>query len=535
MLVPDGAQVVIRMYGQGVGDCFLLAFPRTGAGGDSDPVYVLIDCGVIGGTPGGPARMRAVVSDVVAATGGRLDLLILTHEHWDHLSGFDQASEEWDAITVGALWMAWTENGDTDGLPGVLKRILEKQQRTLALTADQEARLGLRDRRSAALGLMGFLSGATDAGRSFAFAPTVRKALDAAKAKVDTGKHTYLEPGDVGRLPGTDVAVYTLGPPRDDRRLRQIDPSRNDPETYEHAFSLQRLADGLSPLNFFAAPLLAHDSPMDALSAVDVASDPAMAAELDLVERSFPFDRFRRVPLSAAESAAAANPGAYRGLASYADEDNHWRRIDFDWMAAADTFAFQADSLTNNTSLALAFELPPAGDLAERKVLLFPADAQVGALLSWDDIPAWNARPDAGQSQSQPDIDDLLQRTVFVKVGHHGSHNATLKAKGIERMRRGANLTAFVPVSPGVAREIKGWSQMPLDGILDAFAERSGSRVVLANGEVWPTVVANAMDRTRREIGVTVSPEMLPEMRRSRDDIIVQKSSPLWIQVAVDY
>ena len=37
--------VRVRMYRQGLGDCFLLSFPRPG--GES---HVLIDCGVLDGT-----------------------------------------------------------------------------------------------------------------------------------------------------------------------------------------------------------------------------------------------------------------------------------------------------------------------------------------------------------------------------------------------------------------------------------------------------------------------------------------------------
>src|SRR5690606_22023404 len=186
------------------------------------PVYVLIDCGVIGGTPGGPDRMRAIVDDIATATDCTLDLLVLTHEHWDHLSGFVQAAEEWDQIKVNALWLAWTENGDTEGLPGALKKILERQQRTLALVADQTVRLGLRDRQTVATSLMGFMSDAAGQGLPFAAAPTVADAFQAGKAKVAADQHTYLEPGEVRRLPGTGVDVYVLGPPRDDQRLRQI-------------------------------------------------------------------------------------------------------------------------------------------------------------------------------------------------------------------------------------------------------------------------------------------------------------------------
>src|SRR6266699_2202355 len=67
------------------------------------------------------------------------------------------------------------------------------------------------------------------------------------------------------------------------------------------------------------------------------------------------------------------------------------------------------DSMTNNTSLVLAIEL------ADGDVLLFAADAQVGNWLSWQDLK-WTV------GTSPVTGPDLLKRTIFYKVGHHGSH-----------------------------------------------------------------------------------------------------------------
>ena len=52
---PSG--VTVRMYRQGLGDCFLLAFPTAGGG---RPYYLLIDCGVLQGTPDATATMKEV-------------------------------------------------------------------------------------------------------------------------------------------------------------------------------------------------------------------------------------------------------------------------------------------------------------------------------------------------------------------------------------------------------------------------------------------------------------------------------------------
>jgi hypothetical protein len=68
------------------------------------------------------------------------------------------------------------------------------------------------------------------------------------------------------------------------------------------------------------------------------------------------------------------------------------------------------DSSTNNTSLVLAIELRESG-----KVLLFAADAQVGNWLAWQDLQFADGKEVAVTNA------DLLARTVFHKVGHHGS------------------------------------------------------------------------------------------------------------------
>jgi hypothetical protein len=117
--------------------------------------------------------MRAIVSDIRKSTQdnsipagsdgepkGHLDLLIITHEHWDHLSGFVQAETEWNEIEVEALWTAWTENeNDPSGLPDALKKILAKQQRALAAFADRAMDADLSEQQETVRGLMAFLSG----------------------------------------------------------------------------------------------------------------------------------------------------------------------------------------------------------------------------------------------------------------------------------------------------------------------------------------------------------------------------------------
>ena len=88
---PAGGEPAVRVrhYCQGIGDCHLLRFARPGGGFFS----VLIDCGVHGAVAGGTKIMRSVVEDIASVTE-RIDVLVVTHEHWDHVSGFMTAADE---------------------------------------------------------------------------------------------------------------------------------------------------------------------------------------------------------------------------------------------------------------------------------------------------------------------------------------------------------------------------------------------------------------------------------------------------------
>lgn len=157
--------------------------------------------------------------------------------------------------------------------------------------------------------------------------------------------------------------------------------------------------------------------------------------------------------------------------------DQGWRRIDMDWLGASADLALQLDDRTNNTSLVLAFELVASG-----RVLLFAADAQVGNWLSWQDL-RW------GTGDVAVTGPDLLARTVYYKVGHHGSHNATLKAKGLELMS-GTDLAAFVPTNEKDARKL-GWAGMPLQALLEELERRAAGRVIRADDERLRTAAAD--------------------------------------------
>ncbi|QUS39636.1 MBL fold metallo-hydrolase [Tardiphaga alba] len=106
--------VSVRMYRGLLGDFFLLQHTI----GDRS-FRMLIDCGVLQcigkasakpSTAGGKERIVAGVADFMRDTGGVLDLVVATHEHFDHLSGFIHAAEAFKDLTIRKVWMAWTED-----------------------------------------------------------------------------------------------------------------------------------------------------------------------------------------------------------------------------------------------------------------------------------------------------------------------------------------------------------------------------------------------------------------------------------------
>jgi hypothetical protein len=406
------------MYRQGLGDCFLIALPRTDA--SARPFYVMIDCGVVLGTRDPVKVMTMVMDDIVETTGGEVDLLIATHEHWDHLSGFIQAKASFDKLKIGQVWLGWTEDIDDE-----LAQKLRKEK-ALALSA---LRMGLSH-----LHLVGDTEGAEELGGILEFFGVARGATTAAalatvRSKVNEPRYWNPKKDNPVVPAGTSARFYVLGPPHDEMWLRKINPLKIGPETYRLGMDIPMFMDGAGT----------------ALVETDTGR---------------PFDHQREIPFFYAQELEFFRERYWQPEGMASDE---WRRIDGDWLDGATQLALQLDNLTNNTSLVLAIELEPLGD-----VLLFAADAQVGNWLSWQDLK-WTVD---GKTVTAP---DLLQRAIFYKVGHHGSHNATLKEKGLEQMKK--LRVAMIPVDHAMAVK-KRWGKMPLDELVAALKQRAKGAVL---------------------------------------------------------
>jgi hypothetical protein len=448
-LGPD-VRVRVRMYRQGLGDCFLLTFPR-GAGG---PLHVLLDCGVILGTAKPEAIMKQVAEDVAATTGKHLHVVVATHEHWDHLSGFIQAQDVFDDMKIDEVWFAWTE----DPADELAARLRAGHSRAVAALRGVAQKLtGLNPRSAGRVGaLLEFFGAAGGKG--------TRDALEYLAKHRSGPKVRYLRPGEPPvPLPGAGAArAFVLGPPQDEKLIKRSNPTKSGHEVYELT-GLRLGPDGA----FFAAAL------------GDDAGQVALSQAFDPLFRVAP-EQAKQMPFFREHYFAPKD-----------DPKPEWRWIDADWLGAAEQLALNLDSDTNNTSLALAFELEPGG-----RVLLFPGDAQVGNWESWSRY-SWPAdRPGAAPVTAA----DLLRRTVLYKVGHHASHNATLRAGGLELMED-PGLVALIPVDHAMA-EKKKWFGMPFPALLARLQEKARGRVLRID-EKAPAAPAGAAaggwaDFTRR-------------------------------------
>jgi hypothetical protein len=462
-----------RMYRQGLGDAFLLTFARQGA-----PFHMLIDCGVFMGTPNAQAKMQAVASDIARTTAGpdgrgHLDVLVATHEHWDHVSGYKQAREIFETIDIDTVWVAWTEdpqNALAQELRAERHKTLNQLQSVVAqLQRDNvdtehlqaidsileffgETDPGLAAADPAHNGhANGAVASSAAGGASGAYQNGTQEALDYIIGRGKQCRYCHPKPEAPIALDGVeDVRVFVLGPPEDRSLIMQSQPAGGTDEVY-----LGKIPTTMEA--FFAG--VARDAA--------AGSGPGSGAAAE--DLSTPFD-----PQYQIAEAEARGSDFFNRYYGFDDKDPvaRLRRIGSDWLAAMDELALNLDSNTNNTSLALAIELGESG-----KVLLFPGDAQVGNWLSWADL-AWSIADGEGK-QTSVTAADLLARTVLYKVGHHGSVNATLRQKGLELMAR-QDMVAMVPVDEQFARNVKHWN-MPFPPLLQRLAQKTAGRILRAD------------------------------------------------------
>jgi hypothetical protein len=433
----SNVNVNIKMFQVGeLGDCFLLKFKE-----DNKESAVLIDCGSFRNSDKSIKRLQTIAEFIKGDLNEKaLDVVVGTHQHNDHFSGYVHAADIFEQTGIDNVWLSWLDDPKdidagkiaagqrdlTEKLQAISSRLTKNNNGNHSLAAEK-----IND-------MLGFYN-----------AEDADKPLEGKKTKVPVipkmgldnlkkiGKNVnYLSPGNVLDLPGlsaNSVKVYVLGPPRGGKLLFDINPSKD--ETYDIKLTaISNLADG------YLAALTNY-------SGNEVGSN----------ERNFPFDKKFEKNLTKPEFLNSA----------YFLQDS-WRKIDDEWLDQAGRLSLYLDSYTNNSSLVMAFELVESG-----KVLLFVGDAQTGNWLSWENIQWDKDKVKPGFS-----LDYLLNNTVLYKVGHHCSHNATLK-KYLDDKITHPDLVAMIPVDetdPNITKK-KGW-KMPAVNLYKKLKEKTFNRVL---------------------------------------------------------
>lgn len=113
-----------------------------------------------------------------------------------------------------------------------------------------------------------------------------------------------------------------------------------------------------------------------------------------------------------------------------------------------DSLAFALDHVKNNTSLVTLF-------MFRGQYLLFPGDAEYGNWRYWLD---------------EEDAEEILPRITFLKVGHHGSFNATPR-DALEKMSEGE----FAAM---VSTQSTPWESIPRVPLMERLDEQTKQKIV---------------------------------------------------------
>jgi len=201
------AAVRVRMYRTGFGDCLLLTFGRGVAAR-----HVLVDFGAH--NRGEIGTMEPIMDSLEETTGSRLELVVASHAHRDHISGFGKFASRFAAFRLREVWRPWTDDPDDPAAAALNRRHL-----ALYDALDRHLRVGLGageddPRHAAALDALSNLRGneaaTSELARGFGVGARVR----------------YLSAGeslaDAAGISGLSVEV--LAPSRDPQFLSRMDP-----------------------------------------------------------------------------------------------------------------------------------------------------------------------------------------------------------------------------------------------------------------------------------------------------------------------
>lgn len=195
------------MYRTGFGDCFLLTLQS-----GRRQFNALIDFGVH--TRGNLHTLESIMDDIEVQTSRRLDLVIASHAHQDHISAFGTFQSRFANFKIDEVWLPWTED------PRNRKANLLRQKQNIVfenLHSEVESMLKMRGVRPELRTAFNILMNLREN----------EKALRALATAFGTnGTVRYLRQGyrRSGMGGNEGLMVRVLGPPDDDLFLARMDP-----------------------------------------------------------------------------------------------------------------------------------------------------------------------------------------------------------------------------------------------------------------------------------------------------------------------
>lgn len=403
------AGIRVRMYRVGFGDFFLLTVP-----GHSGPAHILIDCGVHAANL---KTMDACVEDLIAETQGKLALVILTHYHADHMSGFASNFDDFAKCEVGAVWITnRLDPGDTAAakLHMQLQSVAQQLQLRLSARDDEGARQ--------ALAMVGNGLGLAAAGPAKGGGGSNAKAL------------RLLQGGFANKPP---VYYYEAG----------MTPTL--PAELKGMLTAQFLSPApKSSAGEFASSDNRAEQYLAAAGDNDDSFDTAAVRPFDRDWRASRSDYPRRAFVHFADAVDV-------DACAQALEDR-LRHLQPDMLLDAAT---KLDGTLNNQSLVVLFT-------CRGKKLLFVGDAQWGNWAYWLYGKAVSGKDPGILAQAKA----ILGSIDFYKVGHHGSSNAN----PIPAMAAiNARCVCMCSTATGAYGHAENKSEVPRTALMDSLRDRT--------------------------------------------------------------
>jgi beta-lactamase superfamily II metal-dependent hydrolase len=421
------------MYRVGFGDFFLLTVP-----GKSGPAHILIDCGVHA------ANINTIddcIQNMKQETGSKLALVILTHYHADHMSGFASNFDDFAQFEVGAVWITNRldpSNQKHANLMAQLTSVASQLKMQLGARNDDDG-IEAHEKVENALGVSENGGGGSNA-----------KALKLLQSGFKNKPPVYYyQGGDDPKLPDEldgQITAEILGP----------SPIGSDGE---YAASDNKTEQYLTALGENGVPDTKRMQPFDAkkwkAAPADYPSDTFDEFDTGVFSKN---QQRKRDGVSQLESTLLGMQPDVLG-------------------AAAD----KLDGTLNNQSLVVLFT-------CQGKKLLFVGDAQWGNWAYWLYGKAVTGADPGITGRAK----EILGSIDFYKVGHHGSTNANpIPAVGAINV----SCASMCSTATGAYGSPAKKTEVPRTALMDALEERTGKRLVrsdwVAAGNAEPDAQAH--------------------------------------------